>query len=53
MDEGMFARWALGELPPYETLLERARRATTPEAFTQVRRVLRTWGLRTRVRRAA
>jgi hypothetical protein len=53
MDEGMFARWVLGELPPYELLLEDARRAATPEAFTQVCRLLRKWGLRTRLRRAA
>jgi hypothetical protein len=53
MDAGMFARSVLAELPPYEVLLERARRAATPEAFTQIRRLLRKWGLRTRVRPAA
>ena len=53
MDEGMFARWVLGGLPPYEHLLEKAKQATTPEAFTQVRRVLRSWGLRSRLRPAA
>ena len=53
MDEGMFARWVLGEIPSYDHLLTEARRSTTPEAFTQVRRQLRAWGLRSRVRRAA
>ncbi|MCU1449223.1 MAG: hypothetical protein JWP02_1393 [Acidimicrobiales bacterium] len=53
MDAGRFARRVLAELPPYEVLLERARRSATPEAFTQVRRLLRKWGLRSRVRRAA
>jgi hypothetical protein len=53
MDDGMFSRHVLAELPPYPVLLERARRSTTPEAFTQVRRLLRKWGLRTRLRRAA
>jgi hypothetical protein len=53
MDAGMFARVVLAELPPFDLLRERARRASTPEAFTQVRRLLRKWGLPTRVRRAA
>jgi hypothetical protein len=53
MDDGMFSRWVLGGLPPYDHMLERARQACTPEAFNQVRRLLRKWGLRTRVRRAA
>jgi hypothetical protein len=53
MDAGMFAGRVLAQLPPYELLLERARRCSTPEAFTQVRRLLRKWGLPTRVRRAA
>lgn len=53
MDEGMFARSVLAELPQYDVLLERARRSTTPEAFTQLRRLLRKWRLPSRVRRAA
>ena len=53
MDEGIFARWVVGGLPPYDALLEDARRVCTPEAFSQLRRLLRRWGLRTRVQRAA
>jgi hypothetical protein len=53
MDAAAFAGVVLAQLPPYVVLLERARRSTTPEAFTQVRRLLRKWGLRSRVRRAA
>jgi hypothetical protein len=51
MDERTFAWCVMAELPRYEVLRERARRSMTPEAFTQVRRLLRKWGLRTRVRR--
>ena len=53
MDEGMFARWVIGGLPSYDHLLEEARKASTPEAFTQVRRQLKAWGLPSRVRKAA
>src|SRR5207248_10475214 len=52
MDDGMFARWVLGDQPSYEYLLEEVKRTTTPEAFTQIRRLLRKWGLRSHVRRA-
>ena len=53
MDEGMFSRWVIGGLPSYEHLLEEARKASTPEAFSQVRRQLKGWGLPVRVRKAA
>jgi hypothetical protein len=53
MDEGMFSRWAIGGMASYEHLLEKAREASTPEAFSQVRRQLKAWGLPVRVRRAA
>jgi hypothetical protein len=53
MDEGMFSRWVIGGLPSYEHLLEEARKASTAEAFTQVRRQLKAWGLPARVRKAA
>ncbi|MBV9040279.1 MAG: hypothetical protein JOZ68_04720 [Acidimicrobiia bacterium] len=53
MDEGMFSRWVIGGMPSYDHLLEETRRACTPEAFTQVRRQLRAWGLRAHVRRKA
>ena len=50
MDDGMFSRWAIGGLPSYDRLLADARRACTEEAFTQLRRQLRAWGLPARVR---
>jgi len=53
MDDGMFSRWVLGGLPSYDGMLEKARAACTPEAFRQVRRILREWGLPVRVRPAA
>jgi hypothetical protein len=53
MDEGMFSRWVIGGMPSYEHLFEQARKAATPEAFTQLRRQLKAWGLPTRVRKAA
>jgi hypothetical protein len=53
MDDGMFARWVLGGLPSYDAMLNKARTACTPEAFRQVRRILREWGLPVRLRRAA
>ena len=53
MDEGMFSRWVIGGMPSYDHLLENARQASTPEAFTQVRRQLKAWGLPARVRKAA
>ena len=53
MDEGMFSRWVIGGLPSYEHLLEEARKASTAEAFTQVRRQLKAWGLPVRIRKAA
>ena len=53
MDEGIFSRWVIGGLPSYDHLLEEARKACTPEAFTQLRRQLKAWGLPTRVRKAA
>src|SRR3954454_12065609 len=53
MDEGMFYRWVIGGMPSYEHLLEEARQASTPEAFSQVRRQLKAWGLPARVRKAA
>jgi hypothetical protein len=51
MDDGMFSRWVLGGLPPYDVLLEEVSRTATKEAFTQVRRLLRKWGLRTFVKK--
>jgi hypothetical protein len=53
MDEGMFSRWVIGGMPSYEHLLEEARKASTPEAFSQVRRQLKAWGLPARIRKAA
>lgn len=53
MDEGMFSRWVVGGLPSYDHLLEEARKASTTEAFTQLRRQLKAWGLPSRVRRKA
>ena len=53
MDEGMFSRWVIGGMPSYDHLLEEGRKASTPEAFTQVRRQLKAWGLPARVRKAA
>ncbi len=53
MDEGMFSRWVLGGMASYDHLLDEARRSMTEEAFRQVRRLLRTWGLPVRMRRAA
>ena len=53
MDEGMFSRWVIGGMPSYEHLLEEARKACTQEAFSQVRRQLKAWGLPARVRKAA
>jgi len=53
MDEGMFSRWVIGGMPSYEHLLEEARKACTPEAFSQVRRQLKAWGLPSRVRKKA
>jgi hypothetical protein len=53
MDAGMFSRWVIGGLPSYEHLLEEARQAATPEAFSQVRRQLKAWGLPARIRKAA
>lgn len=53
MDEGMFSRWVIGGMPSYEHLFEEARAATTPEAFSQLRRQLKAWGLPVRFRKAA
>jgi len=53
MDEGMFSRWVIGGMPSYEHLLEEARKACTDEAFSQVRRQLKAWGLPARIRKAA
>jgi hypothetical protein len=53
MDEGMFSRWVIGGMPSYEHLLDEARKACTEEAFSQVRRQLKAWGLPVRVRKAA
>jgi hypothetical protein len=53
MDEGMFSRWVIGGLPSYEHLLDEARKASTPEAFSQLRRQLKAWGLPVRLRKAA
>ena len=55
--EGWVARMLLtlviGGMPSYEHLLEEARAATTPEAFSQLRRQLKAWGLPVRLRRKA
>ena len=53
MDEGMFSRWVIGGMASYDHLLEKALEASTPEAFTQLRRQLKAWGLPARVRRKA
>jgi len=53
MDEGMFSRWVIGGMPSYEHLLDEARRACTQEAFSQLRRQLKAWGLPARIRKAA
>ena len=53
MDEGMFSRWVIGGLPSYEHLLDKAREACTEEAFSQLRRQLKAWGLPARLRKAA
>jgi hypothetical protein len=53
MDEGMFSRWVIGGMASYEHLLEEAQKASTPEAFSQVRRQLKAWGLPARIRKAA
>ena len=45
--------WIIGGMASYDHLLEKAREASTPEAFTQLRRQLKAWGLPTRVRKAA
>ena len=53
MDEGMFARWMTANVVPYELLLDDLKGCVTPSAFTEIRVILRRWGLRTRTRRAA
>jgi hypothetical protein len=53
MDEGMFARWMSANVPPYEALLDGARACVTPSALTEIRAILRRWGLRRHTRRAA
>ena len=53
MDKGMFSRWVIGGLPSYEHLLDKAREACTEEAFSQLRRQLKAWGLPARLRKAA
>jgi hypothetical protein len=45
MDDGMFARWVLGGLPPFPTLLQRCSRVLSLEVYRRVRRTLRTWNV--------
>ena len=45
MDDGMFARWVLGGLPPLPRLLTDAARHLSPDVLRRVRRALRAWNL--------
>jgi hypothetical protein len=45
MDDGMFARWVLGGLPPFTPLLRRCRAVLAPEVLRRLRRTLRAWNL--------
>jgi hypothetical protein len=45
MDDGMFARWVLGGLPPFPLLLQRCSTVLAAEVLRRVRRTLRAWNL--------
>ena len=45
MDDGMFARWVLGGLPPFPPLLRRCSKVLAPEVLRRLRRTLRAWNL--------
>ena len=45
MDDGMFARWVLGGLPPFTPLLRRCSAILAPEVLRRLRRTLRAWNL--------
>ena len=45
MDDGMFARWVLGGLPPFTPLLRRCSTVLAPEVLRRLRRTLRAWNL--------
>lgn len=45
MDDGMFARWVLGGLPPFTPLLRRCATVLAPEVLRRLRRTLRAWDL--------
>ena len=45
MDDGMFARWVLGGLPPFPVLLDRCRPRLAPEVLRRLRRALRGWNV--------
>ena len=45
MDDGMFARWVLGGLPPFTPLLRRCATVLAPEVLRRLRRTLRAWNL--------
>lgn len=45
MDDGMFARWVLGGLPPFTPLLRRCSTVLAPEVLRRLRRTLRAWDL--------
>lgn len=45
MDDGMFARWVLGGLPPFTPLLRRCSTVLAPEVLRRLRRSLRAWNL--------
>ncbi|HVF32871.1 MAG TPA: hypothetical protein VM933_07540 [Acidimicrobiales bacterium] len=45
MDDGMFARWVLGSVPPLPRLLADAAAVLPPDVVRRVRRALRAWNL--------
>lgn len=45
LDEGSFARWAIGSYPPLGALVERLDEAMVPSAARRARQVLRAWGV--------
>ena len=45
MDDGMFARWVLGSVPPLPRLLADAAAVLSPDVVRRVRRTLRAWNL--------
>jgi hypothetical protein len=45
MDDGMFARWVLGGVPPLPLLLGRCAAVLSPQVVRRLRRALRAWNL--------